>query len=100
MALGPESRKESGWPHRRRHHEEATRRGNSVPVARDYCEGPLPDETQPGEVWVFGKHIEGTEVYIKLKLTNTEAPKCLSFHPAERTLHYPFRNRKMKEGRT
>jgi hypothetical protein len=51
-------------------------------------------------VWVFGKHIEGTEVYIKLKLTNTEAPKCLSFHPAERTLHYPFRNRKMKEGRT
>jgi hypothetical protein len=66
----------------------------------DYCEGPLPDETQPGEVWVFGKHIEGTEVYIKLKLTNTEAPKCLSFHPAERTLHYPFRNRKMKEGRT
>lgn len=47
--------------------------------------------------WVFGKHVEGTEVYIKLKLTRTEAPKCLSFHPAERALRYPLR--KKKEGR-
>jgi len=63
----------------------------------DYCEGPLPDEMQPGDVWVFGKHVEGTEVYIKLKLTRTEAPKCLSFHPAEHRLHYPFK--KKEEGR-
>ena len=62
----------------------------------DYCEGPLPDETRPGEVWVFGKHVEGAEVYIKLKLTKTEAPKCISFHPAEHTLRYPL---KKKEGR-
>jgi len=63
----------------------------------DYCEGPLPDETQPGDVWVFGKQVEGTEVYIKLKLTETEAPKCFSFHPAEHRLHYPFK--KKEEGR-
>ena len=63
----------------------------------DYCSGPLPDETRPGDVWVFGKHVEGTEVYIKLKLTQTEAPKCLSFHPAEYKLRYPFREK--KEGR-
>lgn len=62
----------------------------------DYCEGPLPDETQPGNVWVFGKHVEGIEVYIKLKLTATEAPKCISFHPAEHALRYPL---KKKEGR-
>jgi len=63
----------------------------------DYCEGPLPDESQPGDVWVFGKYVEGTEVYIKFKLAKTEAPKCLSFHPAEHTLRYPLR--KKKEGR-
>ena len=63
----------------------------------DYCEGPLPDESQPGDVWVFGKHVEGIEVYIKLKLTRTEALKCISFHPAERALRYPLK--KKKEGR-
>ncbi len=59
----------------------------------DYCKGPLRDETQPGEVWVFGKYVEGTEVYIKLKLTETGAPKCISFHPALRGLRYPFREK-------
>jgi hypothetical protein len=60
----------------------------------DYCEGPLPDPTRPGDIWVFGKQVEDIEVYIKLKLTQTEAPKCLSFHPAEHTLRYPLRKRK------
>lgn len=57
----------------------------------DYCQGPLPDETQTGDVWVFGKHVEGAEVYIKLKLTEDGTPKCISFHPAERRMRYPFR---------
>ena len=64
----------------------------------DYCEGPLPDESPPGDVWVFGKHVENTEIYIKLKLTTTEAPKCLSFHPAEHRLQYPFRHKKGGRG--
>jgi hypothetical protein len=59
----------------------------------DYCKGPLPDETQSGDVWIFGAQIEDTEVYIKLKLTESEAPICLSFHPAERELRYPFKKK-------
>ena len=62
----------------------------------DYCEGPLADKKGSGQVWVFGRVEEGQEIYIKLKLTTTEAPICLSFHPAEQTLQYPL---KEKEGR-
>lgn len=62
-------------------------------TAEDYCEGPSPDHEGPGSVWVFGKVEEGREIYIKVKLT-TIAPICLSFHPAERPLTYPLKQRK------
>ena len=63
-------------------------------IPEDYCEGPLPDDDQPGHVWFFGSTVEGQAIYIKLKLTNTEAPKCLSFHLAEYPLRYPIKARK------
>ena len=62
----------------------------------DYCEGPLADKQGSGQVWVFGRIEEGKEVYIKLKLTTTDAPICLSFHPAKQSLQYPLKG---KEGR-
>ena len=63
----------------------------------DYCQGPDDDRDRPGKVWVFGRHIEGREVYIKLKLATVgkEAiAKCLSFHPAEFPLCFPLRSKK------
>lgn len=63
--------------------------------ARNYCEGPIGDDNrlERGNVFVFGKDIDGTEIYIKLKIAyigDTRLAKCLSFHAAERRLDYPF----------
>lgn len=63
----------------------------------DYCEGPLRDRDQPGELWVFGKVIENKTVYIKIKLASLgllRIVRILSFHFAEHTLEYP-----LKEGK-
>lgn len=59
----------------------------------DYCDGPKPDKDRPGEVWEFGKLIEGKELYIKLKIAqvkDVKLAKCLSFHVAEWPLCFPF----------
>ena len=60
----------------------------------DYCKGPQPDQDRPGDIWVFGKEIAEREVYIKLKIAQTgshKIAKCISFHPAEQPLYYPFK---------
>ena len=61
----------------------------------NYSSGPTPDEYKTGHYWVFGKHIEKTEIYIKLKIVtynyDNEQAVCLSFHTAEYPLNYPFR---------
>ena len=59
----------------------------------DYGSGPNKDLDVPGlpDYYVFGKFINGTEVYIKL---NSGKPNrmvdCISFHSAEHPLIYPF----------
>lgn len=64
----------------------------------DYHAGPKPDDTDDTkEVWEFGKDVEDTEVYIKLRVI--EDPKCKgrylamvwSFHPAEHRIRYPLK---------
>jgi len=65
----------------------------------DYFAGPVPDIHRRGEVWEFGKIINGFEIYIKLQIVKyqprdedrivTQA-KCISFHKAERPISYPF----------
>lgn len=63
----------------------------------DYCQGPDDDRDRPGKVWIFGRHIEDREVYIKLKLATVGKEmiaKCLSFHPAEFPLCFPLRSKK------
>ena len=60
----------------------------------DYCDGPCQDPKIKGDVWIFGKEIRGEELYIKLKLTGDsrfKQLKALSFHEAERKLHYYFK---------
>ena len=60
----------------------------------DYCSGPEPDKDRGGEIWEFGKTLEGKEVYIKLKIAQAgkeEIAKCISFHPPNFPLIFPFR---------
>lgn len=61
----------------------------------DYSSGPNPDDYHPGYYWVFGKNVDTNEIYIKLKIVTlnngNDRAICLSFHPAEHPLKYPFR---------
>ena len=59
----------------------------------NYCSGPIKDEYKPGYYWIFGRNVNGIEVYIKLKIMerkHCELPECMSFHPSEFPLTYPF----------
>ncbi|MFH1134598.1 MAG: hypothetical protein V1816_00780 [Pseudomonadota bacterium] len=59
----------------------------------NYVAGPKKDRDRPGVIWEFGKMIGDTEVYIKLKIADDGAEKhavCISFHPAEWPMNYPF----------
>ncbi|OPY05336.1 MAG: hypothetical protein A4E61_00339 [Syntrophorhabdus sp. PtaB.Bin184] len=61
----------------------------------DYCKGPEPDRDMPGEGWVFGMNMSGSNIYIKLKLTKAGSQtiaKCVSFHPAKHNLRFPLRD--------
>jgi hypothetical protein len=66
----------------------------------DYSCGPDQDLVQVGDIWVFGKVVNGVEVYIKLKLveyrpvgtsTIVRQAKCISFHAAKGSLPYPLK---------
>ena len=63
-------------------------------TAEDYTEGPIIDTlNQLGELWVFGKNVKGVEVYIKISLGRPDNRTiCISFHPAEHPMTYPFKN--------
>ena len=60
---------------------------------KDYCEGPLKEILYKGaDMWVFGKMIKGTEVYIKITLGIMGSNViCISFHVAEHAMHYPLK---------
>jgi hypothetical protein len=59
----------------------------------DYVSGPAPDRNNPGlEMWVFGLQVTASEVYVKTQVIVEPARcVCISFHEAERPMHYPFR---------
>lgn len=58
----------------------------------DYVETIEDTINQFGEMWVFGKDKDQTEIYIKISLG---APGslviCISFHKAEKEIHYAFK---------
>lgn len=60
----------------------------------NYVDGPLLDKDRGGEgIWIFGERVQEEEVYIKLNLFEVKGKycaSCLSFHPAEWSLTYPF----------
>lgn len=58
----------------------------------DFCKGPIADRDKPGELWEFGKDMDGEEVYIKLKVVKElNLAKCISFHIAKHPMRYPFK---------
>ncbi len=87
----------------RQKNEEALRALGITPVAReeiikkiekiDYSHSVI-DETSFGDMWVFGKDYDGTELYIKISLGVPGSHTiCISFHEAERPLNYPFKTK-------
>ena len=50
------------------------------------------DDENPPLLFVFGKDINGKEVYIKLKIKGVETRKvlCVSFHYAKYKMDYPY----------
>ena len=59
----------------------------------DYSEGPIKNILNAwGDLWVFGKDINGQEVYIKISygMPNRSAI-CISFHLAEYPMNYPYK---------
>ncbi|MBJ2186660.1 toxin [Muribaculaceae bacterium Isolate-042 (Harlan)] len=83
--------------------EEALRALGITPVAReeiikkiekeDYSHSII-DEASFGDMWVFGKDYDGTELYIKISMGAPGSKTiCISFHEAEHPLNYPFKKK-------
>jgi hypothetical protein len=57
----------------------------------DFSEGPLSDDRgRPRNWWVFGPERDGVVVYVKVTVVSGRV-ECLSLHPAEHSMSYPFR---------
>ena len=61
----------------------------------DYSEGPITDElNHHGEMWVFGKDVKGSEIYIKITMGRPDSHTiCISFHKAEYPMSYPLKDK-------
>ena len=80
--------------------EEALKALGITPKARDEIVRQLqPDdyvETLPAdffdEMWVFGRDMDGTELYIKIAIGRpNDRTICISFHIAEHPISYAFK---------
>lgn len=62
----------------------------------DYSEGPLDDRLYGmASMWVFGKMYKNVEIYIKISMGMPGSQViCISFHPAEYPIRYPFKKEK------
>ena len=63
-------------------------------IVEDYSEGPL-EEKMRGilPMWVFGREVKKTEVYIKISMGNANSNTiCISFHPSEYPMNYPLKH--------
>lgn len=62
-------------------------------TAIDYSNGPTTETLYGGsDMWVFGKEVKSTEIYIKITLGFAgRSVICISFHIAEHAMNYPFK---------
>lgn len=59
----------------------------------DYVE-TIRDAMSYGDMWVFGKDMDGTELYIKISLGQPNSRTiCISFHKAEHPINYAFKGK-------
>ena len=75
-------------------------------AATDYYRGPSSQSGWVGEAWEFGKMVNNIEAYIKVSMGVAKTPSqtsqkevgparpviCISFHPAQGPIIYPFKN--------
>jgi|AntRauTorckE6833_2_1112554.scaffolds.fasta_scaffold100395_2 hypothetical protein len=57
---------------------------------KDYFKGPTKDRDRSGYVWEFGKMINNTMFYIKIKIKKEKLLCCLSFHDAQYKVQFPY----------
>jgi hypothetical protein len=60
----------------------------------NYLSGPNKDKLgfNLSDYWEFGMKVKKTDVYIKIRLGKPNGKViCVSFHPAERKMKYPFK---------
>lgn len=65
---------------------------NELEVA-NYAQGPVEEMLFGGAtMWIFGKSIQGREVYIKITMGQpSDRAICISFHFAEYVMKYPYK---------
>jgi hypothetical protein len=58
----------------------------------NYAMGPV-DENMQGyaSMWIFGSKIKNREIYIKISMGKFNGVICISFHPSEHPLTYPYK---------
>ena len=71
---------------------------------QDFSEGPIEEvvfmavRCFGSPMWVFGKEIKSTEVYIKISMGFADKQTlCISFHIAEFPMTYPFKKTQINE---
>lgn len=59
----------------------------------DYLDGPKRDsfDSDSPDYWEFGITIKKTQVYIKISLWKFRKVLCISFHPAEHKMRFPYK---------
>lgn len=59
----------------------------------DYYRGPKMDAYDPHspEFWEFGITIKKIQVFIKISLWKYKKVLCISFHPAEHKMKFPYK---------
>ena len=77
-----------------KHREKETRKLG----AANYVKGPDHDhDGSEGDVWCFGREVEGKMIYIKLKINTSSAGKRfgkgMSFHPPKWKLKFPHKSK-------
>ena len=61
--------------------------------AEDCCSPPEQDHSGRGEVFFFGKRVNGYDIYIKLKILNGDRVLCMSFHISKKPLDFPLKKK-------
>ena len=66
-------------------------------IPEDYVE-TIIDALSYGEMWVFGRDFNETELYIKISLGRPNSKTiCISFHEAAYPINYAMKNREDKQ---